>query len=101
MPGDPGQQVTPYLGKGEQGQMRLEALKRIAADAGFEYGGEPSVSRWSQHLVDEMCSDDGIGYYAVLRRGSRQHYLVFLAQSPVRGPGRRVQVRTADDSVET
>ncbi len=69
MPSDPGLIVYPYLGKGEQGEMRLDALKRIAEEAGCLYEDEPSLSRWLQHLADERIAAEGTGYYAAFAKG--------------------------------
>jgi len=90
----------PYFGKGEQGDMRREALKRIAEEAGFVYRDGPSVSRWLQHLADEKIREEGIGYYAVLTYWEHQRCLLFLSQRPVQEVGKRILLPGANGSLE-
>ena len=45
--------IALYLGMDERGQLRLEALRRMAAEAGYFWGGEPSPGRFIAAQIDE------------------------------------------------
>jgi len=42
-----------HLGQGAEGQRRKEALEKIAALAGYTWGGKPSIGRWLVALADK------------------------------------------------
>lgn len=41
-----------HLGSGEQGEVRRQALERIALREGFVWDGKPSIGRWLINLAD-------------------------------------------------
>lgn len=42
-----------HLGTGAQGAKRRKALESLAKEAGYTWGGKPSVGRWLVALADE------------------------------------------------
>lgn len=47
------QTINIHLGKGEEGMRRLQALRRLAAEAGYVWNSEPSIGRWLSAVADE------------------------------------------------
>lgn len=45
--------IALYLGVGERGRCRLEALRRMAADAGYFWGDSPSPGRFIAAQIDD------------------------------------------------
>lgn len=50
--------INVHLGKGADGARRTYALKRLAAEAGHYWNGEPSIGRWLSALADERIGAD-------------------------------------------
>lgn len=88
---DPSAKVHFNLGVGEEGELRFQALQRIAEEAGFLIRGRPSVSRWLRSLADDRISRDRSGYYAVLRRGALHDEILFLDRNPLRPGGKALK----------
>jgi len=45
--------IALYLGMDDRGRGRLEALRRMAAEAGYFWGGEPSPGRFIAAQIDQ------------------------------------------------
>lgn len=45
--------INIHLGKGEEGVRRLQALRCLAAEAGYLWNNEPSIGRWLSAVADE------------------------------------------------
>jgi len=45
--------INVHLGKGAEGVRRLQALRRLAAEAGYVWNDEPSIGRWLSAVADE------------------------------------------------
>lgn len=45
--------INIHLGKGEEGLRRLQALRWLAAEAGYLWNNEPSIGRWLSAIADE------------------------------------------------
>lgn len=93
--------IYAYIGTGDQRQLRLEALKRLAGEAGFEYDGAPSISQWLQYLADEKIRADQMGYYAVLVDDDEEQRLIFLDQRPYRDIGDQLLLRDETGAMRT
>ena len=92
------------LGAGPERDLRVAALKSIAAEAGYAFGAEPSVSLWLQHIADERIAQDRTGYYAVLVEGDGARHLEFLARRPPHVLGARIpfgKLLANEDACET
>jgi hypothetical protein len=50
--------ISVHLGKGEEGVRRLQALRLLAAEAGFYWDDEPSIGRWLSAIADERIGPD-------------------------------------------
>lgn len=44
--------INIHLGKGKEGARRLQALRSLAAEAGYLWNNEPSVGRWLSAVAD-------------------------------------------------
>jgi hypothetical protein len=45
--------INVHLGKGKEGVRRLQALRHLAAEAGYLWNNEPSIGRWLSAVADE------------------------------------------------
>jgi hypothetical protein len=45
--------ISIHLGKGKEGVRRLQALRHLAAEAGYLWNNEPSIGRWLSAIADE------------------------------------------------
>jgi len=45
--------INIHLGKGVEGARRVQALKALAAGAGYYWNGEPSIGRWLSAVADK------------------------------------------------
>lgn len=45
--------INIHLGKGKEGVRRLQALRGLAAEAGYLWNNEPSIGRWLSAVADE------------------------------------------------
>lgn len=48
-----------HLGTGEQGVARRRVLEGLAEEAGYTWGGKPSIGRWLVALADEEIKQNG------------------------------------------
>jgi hypothetical protein len=61
--------INIHLGDGNRGMRRKHALERLASEAGYEWGGNPSVGRWLCALADEKLKEEAV-YYVQLVEGT-------------------------------
>jgi DNA invertase Pin-like site-specific DNA recombinase len=60
--------INIHLGDDNQGARRKRALERLAAEAGYEWGGNPSVGRWLVGLADQKLEEDAVNIRELVER---------------------------------